>query len=141
MNVIRKAALGVALVLWSCVCALAQAPGVGDPFHLLSAASTNSTLVKTGDGIVTSIVVINTTTTLYYLKFYDIGVAPTCNTTPVKLTIPVPFGAANAGGGVVVPMPVGFRFFQGIGICLTGGIADNDNTNAATGVAINLGFR
>jgi len=111
------------------------------PFHLISQASTNSTNIKPAAGQVVTVVAINTTATIYYLKFYDLAVAPTCNTSTVVLTFPVPFGATSAGGGLSVPLPQAAQFLNGIGICLTGGIADNDNTNAATGVAIDVFFK
>jgi hypothetical protein len=111
------------------------------PFHLLSAASTNSTNIKPASGQLVTAVCINTTTTLYYLKFYDLAAAPTCNTSTVVLTIPCPFGASSSGGGFVMTPGQAAQFLNGIGMCLTGGIADNDNTNAATGVAVDVFFK
>ena len=106
-----------------------------------STASTNSTLVYAGRAQLSTIVTINTTTTLYYLKFYDKVTAPTCNSDTVVWKFPVPFGATNSGGGFVIPVPDNLQFFKGIGFCLTGALADNDNTNAATGVTINLAVK
>ena len=111
------------------------------PYHLLSAASTNSTNIKPAAGQLVTAACFNTTTTLYYLKFYDLAAAPTCNSSTVVLTLPCPFGASNAGGGFVLTPAQPAQFLNGIGICLTGGIADNDNTNAATGVAIDVFFK
>lgn len=111
------------------------------PTKYLSAATTNATVVKNVPALLWNIVAINTTTTLYYLKFYNKATTPTCNSDAVVMTIPVPFGASNAGGGAVIPLPVAMAFTAGIGFCLTGGLADNDNTAAATGVVINLGTR
>lgn len=112
------------------------------PVHYLSAASTNATAVKAQPGAVYSIVAQNTTTTIYYLKLYDKATAPTCASDPVKATIPLPATpAAGTGIAVVIDYTVGLGFNAGIGFCLTAGIADNDNTNAATGVAINFGYR
>lgn len=111
------------------------------PFHLLSQASTNATNIKPAPGQLVGAVCINTTAAIYYLKFYDLATAPTCNSTPVVLSFPCPFGTSSAGGGFVIPMPQPTSFLKGIGMCLTGGIADNDNTNAATGVAIDAFFK
>jgi hypothetical protein len=111
------------------------------PYHLISAATTNSTSIKGTNGGVISIVAINTTATIYYLKFYDTAAAPTCNTTAVALTFPIPATASSTGGGLVVSLPQEARFLSGIGICLVGGIADNDNSNAATGVAVDVFFK
>lgn len=149
----NKIVLGLALLLLTASAQAQPIPGQGGSFasqpiggitggatptHVLSTASTNSTSIKATPGNVYEVVAINTTATIYYLKFYDTAGAPTCNTATVVLTFPVPFGTSSSGGGYVIPVPVGASFKNGIGICLTAGIADNDNTNAATGVAINI---
>ena len=134
----RMIAVGsLACLVWA-TAALAQS----FPYKWLSTVSTNSELVNAGATRLTVIVPLNTTTTLYYLKLYDKATAPTCGTdTPVQ-TFPVPFGGSNAGGGIALPLPPGGLSFQnGLGFCLTGGIADNDAANAAAGVAINLGWQ
>lgn len=135
----RSAIALAALVLAFVAAPLAFAQSL--PSHWLSQASLNPTLVNSGKTNLTLVVPINTTTTLYYLKLYDKATAPSCGTdTPVQ-TYPIPFGASNAGGGIALPLsPGGLKFFNGLGWCLTGGIADNDTTNAATGVAINMGW-
>lgn len=132
----KKLLLALAFVLLATP-AFAQAV----PVKYDSAVSTNSTLVAPGYSQLKVIVTINTTAALYYLKFYDKVTAPTCNTDTVVFKVPVPFGASSAGGGAVIPVPDGLQFFKGIGFCLTGGLADSDNTNAATGVTINLGVK
>jgi len=113
------------------------------PSKYLSTASTNSTLVKVSEAHLSIIVAVNTTTTVYYLKFYNKAVAPTCNTDPVLFMVPIPFGASNAGGGAVIPIadPGGLYFQQGLGFCITSGSADSDNGNAATGVTVSLGVK
>lgn len=122
--------------------AVSQVPTASIPVKYDSAASTNATRVKATAGAVDQVTLINTTTTLYYLKFYDKGSAvPTCNSDTVRHKVPVPYGTSNSGGGAVVPFPLGIRFNLGIGFCLTGGLADSDNSNAATGVVINVAFR
>jgi len=108
------------------------------PLKYLSAATLNPTLVHAGYTNLYSLVPINTTTTLYYLKLYNKATAPSCGTDTPVWTIPVPYGASNSGGGVALPTG-GLLFPTGLGFCLTGGLADNDTTNAATGVAINFG--
>ena len=132
----KKYLLALALVLLP-LPALAQ----GVPIKYDSAANTNPTLVRAGNALLQSILVINTSTTLYYLKFFDTATLPTsttCGTNTVVYKIPVPFGASNAGGGVAISFPQGMQFFNGIAFCLVGGVADSDNSNAATGVEINL---
>lgn len=122
--------------------AVSQVPTASIPVKYDSAATTNATRVKAAAGAVDQVTLINTTTTLYYLKFYDKASAvPTCNSDVVRHKVPVPYGTSNSGGGAVVPFPLGIRFNLGIGFCLTGGLADTDNSNAATGVVINVAFR
>jgi len=107
------------------------------PKHYLSAASTNCTLVQAGKVVLRNEISINTTAVIYYLKLYDKATAPVALTDIPVLTIPVL--TAAAGGSPPMFSVDGIVFLNGLGICLTGGIADNDNTVAATGVAINLG--
>ena len=104
-----------------------------------SAASTNSTLVMAGTGHkIESIVAMNTTVAVYWLKLYDKATAPTCGTdTPVQ-KYAIPFGATNAGAGFVIPIPDGMQFFNGIGFCLTANQANSDTNNAATGIVLNF---
>jgi hypothetical protein len=126
--------------------ALAQVPcattfACATPKKYLSAASNNSTSVTATNTALFNIIAVNTTTTLYYLKLYDKATAPTCGTDVPVATYPVPYGASNAGGGFQLTRGVPAGFALGLGFCLVGGSADNDNTNAATGVAINFEYR
>lgn len=107
--------------------------------HYLSAANNNSTLVKGAATAVYQVIAVNTTATLYYLKLYDKVTAPTCGTDTPVATYPLP--ASATGAALVIPRSVGLGFNSGFGFCLVGGLADNDNTNAATGIAINFDFR
>ena len=110
------------------------------PFSYLSAVSTNSTLVAgNGQNILKWIVATNTSTTnTYYLKLYNKATAPTCGTdTPVMR---IPLLPNSNGNGQFVGGFDDTSFTLGIGFCLTGGLPDNDNTNAATGVVINIGY-
>lgn len=107
------------------------------PTHILSAASTNSNLITTAaPHIIYDVTAFNTNATTAYLKFYDVAVAPTCNISSVVATYPlvqnVPFSIASI---------VGKQFNNGVGICITGGIADNDNTNATTGIVVDITFK
>ena len=111
------------------------------PYHYLSLASTNSTNVKATAGQVFQVVGINTTAAIYYLKLYDKATAPTCGTDTVIQTYPVPASSTSTGGGFVISIPFGMNFANGIGFCLTGAVADNDATVAATGVVIDLLYK
>lgn len=106
------------------------------PYHFNSTASTNSTNVKASAGTLYDIIVQNTNAATAWLKFYDKATAPTCASDTVKRTIAlvqnVPINAVSL---------VGADFTLGIGFCITGAQADNDNTNATTGITVNLGYR
>ena len=105
-----------------------------------SAASTNSTSVKGSAGMIYNITAINTTATLYYLRLYNSSSAPTCSSaTGFIATYPIP--ASTSGGGVVVDTTHGIVFGTGIGFCITGGGSSTDNTNAATGVFVNILYK
>lgn len=106
------------------------------PLSYLSAGTNNSTLVYGDNVLLKALVVINTNNTIYYLKLYNKRTAPTCGSDTPVWRIPVP--ANNTGGGFVVLSTEDMRFPLGLGFCLVGGIADSDNTNAATGVALNF---
>lgn len=121
-------------------CAVFTCPSLAaaqsSPTHYLSTASNNATLVKTGQVTLASVLAVNTTGTVYYLKLYNKATAPVCGTDVPKWTIPVP-----ASGGVASHnIAMGVLFPLGLGFCLVAGIADNDNTAAVAGIAINFGL-
>jgi hypothetical protein len=114
--------------------------------HILSAATNNATSFTTQQGpmgLCGPIVVTNTTnTTGMDLRIYDSSGTPVCSSaTGVKFNIAIPTNATTAAavGGFAIPINehIGFQF--GIGICLTGAVSDSDNSNAVTGVQVNLG--
>ena len=113
------------------------------PAKTLSAASTNATSIKGSAGTLCKITAINTTTTIYYLKFYNTASAPTCNSDAVVATYPIPPASAAGGAGGVAPSlsAYGEAYSTGIGFCITGGLADNDNANAATGIAVSYSYK
>lgn len=139
MTRIRAALAVLAVALGLAVAAPARAQEMqANPYSFLSAASTNSTLLYPGSSLLQNIIVINTTSTQYFLKIYNKATAPTCGTDTPALRIPIP---PTASGGGVVAMGTGdMKFPLGVGVCLTGAIADNDSTVAATGVALNFGI-
>lgn len=129
----RSLIIVLALLLGS-----AAAHAQTSPKKYLSAATNNSTLVLSRSSVVKMIHAVNTTATLYYLKLYNKATAPVCGTDVPVFVSPLP--AAVSGGPPVSPdISDGILFPLGIGFCITAGIADNDNTAAATGVAVNLG--
>ena len=111
--------------------------------YLSSGASTNATNCKNAAGQLYGFDLINTTTTIYYLRLYNLSSSPTCSSaTGFVRTIPVPpAGAAGQAGGITRSIPVGEAYGTGIGFCLTGGGSSTDNTNAATGVYVSLNYK
>ena len=120
---------------------VANDAGGDTPCYQATTASTNAKSCKTTAGTVYELSAVNTTATLYYLRIYDLaGGTPTCSSaTGYVETIPVP--ASTTGAGIVRTYPVGRAFAAGIGWCVTGGSSSTDNTNAATGVFITLGYK
>jgi hypothetical protein len=112
------------------------------PYHLAggTAASTNSTAIKTTPGKLCQITPFNTTATVYYLKVYDSASAPTCSSaTNLKHVYPIP--ASVTVGGFVIPTAFGESYSNGIAFCVTAGGGDTDNTSAATGVYIEASYQ
>lgn len=101
---------------------------------ILSAASNNSTSIKASAGTLYSVTILQTTTTLMDVRFYDTGSAPTCSSaTSMKLNFVAQSSAVSAGATYNLGA-AGIAFPNGIGVCITGANANNDNTNAATGL-------
>lgn len=106
-----------------------------------SAASTNATNCKNAAGLLYGVEVVNTTSTLYYLRLYNLSTSPTCSSaTGFIRTVPIPH-ASGAGAGIANFYTVGETYGTGIGFCLTGGGSSTDNTNAATGVYVTLHYK
>ena len=106
-----------------------------------SAASTNATSVKGSAGQLCGLEVVNTTSTLYYLRLYNLASAPTCSSaTGFIRSVPIPHGTGT-GAGIVSVTPFGQSYGTGIAFCFTGGGSSTDNTNAATGVYITLFYK
>ena len=111
---------------------------------ITSAASTNSTSCKGSAGRVMGIWVLNTTTTVYYLRLYESAAAPTCSSaTGFIQSYPIPpAAAAGQTGGFMMPFgPAGLAYATGIGYCITGGSSSTDNTNAATGIFGTIAYK
>lgn len=119
--------------------ASAVTSGGATPFHLASSAATNNaTLVSTGAHTLYALVVSGVNTAIGDFRLYDSPGSPTCSSaTGVVLNIPV-ITTAGLQGGMIVPIPAqGMLIANGLAYCVTGANADNDNTNAPTGVTVN----
>jgi len=99
--------------------------GVGyTPLKLISAATTNATLVKSSAGKLYSVSAANNSASWRYLKIYSKASSPTVGTDVPILTFGIAPGAtlqqSYDGVGVTVA--------TGIAMSITAGIADSDNT-------------
>jgi hypothetical protein len=104
------------------------------PYILNSAATTNGALVLTGTSGLHAFYATNTGATNAFVKLYNKATAPTVGTDVPAMIIPVP--AASGGVPGVANLAIGhqgFRFALGLGIAITGGVADNDTTAVAAG--------
>lgn len=119
----------------------ARTTGGCTPGVYRSAASNNSTNIKASAATLCKLVMLNTTSTIYYVRLYNSASAPTCSSgTGEVAAYPVP--ADTTGAGVAVPIGVyGEAYSTGLGFCITGGSGSNDNTNAATGVFLNYSYK
>lgn len=107
---------------------------IGDssrPFSLIAAATTNATLVKAGAGSLVSLYVINVTTAVRYLKFYDLAKIPVAGQGTPTRRFAIP--ASTTGAGFSLQPLVPMAFFNGIAFTLTAGQADNDATALTAG--------
>lgn len=104
------------------------------PFFVNSAATTNGALILTGTSGLQAFYATNIGATAAFVKLYNKATAPTVGTDVPEMIIPVP--AAVSGVPGVAQLPVGFngfRFALGLGIAITGAVADSDTTAVAAG--------
>lgn len=101
--------------------------------------SSSHETVHASDACLYSISAFNMTASTLYLKIYDIA-APTSSNTP-KFTFPIPANASSGGAGFIWNNPVGFPFYNAIGIRVTTGLSDANTDYPSSGDAImNFGF-
>lgn len=98
-------------------------PGVWTVNRLLSAATTNATLVKAGSSQVGGWYLFNSAAYAVYLKIYNSVTAPTAGAGTPVMTIGIP-----AGAGANFELTRGIPFSTGIGFTITKLPADNDTT-------------
>lgn len=97
--------------------------------RLVSAASTNATVVKASAGAVGFIYAVNLNAAVRYLKLYNKASAPTVGTDTPVATLPIP--ASTTGAGFMIPIPNGVAFTTGIAYATTTGAADSDTAAVA----------
>ena len=109
-------------------------PAAPTTYAVNSAATTNGALIVAGTTGLHAFQATNTGATAAFVKLYDKATAPTVGTdVPVMI---IPLAAAVAGVPGVANLSIGtngFRFPLGLGIAITGGVADSDTTAVAAG--------
>ncbi len=103
----------------------ANATGASSGAHIVSAATTNATIVKASAGRVLGWSLGNTTAAWKYVKLHNQTTAPTAGTGVVR-TIAIP-----PNGRAELAIEGGIAFGTGIGMTITNGAADNDTTAVA----------
>jgi len=85
----------------------------------------------------------NTTTTIYYLRMYNLASAPTCSSaTGFVESIPIPpAGAAGQAGGRERIQNIGQAFTTGISYCITASSGSTANDAAAAGVFVTILYK
>ena len=104
-------------------------------FKLVSAATTNAKLIKSGLSYVSVIDIGNNSGTAIYVKFYDMATAPTVGTSVPVHTFYIPASSART-----ITFPTCMEFAIGLAMAVTGASADADATAIAAGVIVNVGF-
>lgn len=98
--------------------------------HLVSAANTNSTLVKNTAGKVLGWYFANTTAAWVYVKLHNQATAPTAGTGVIRTIAVPPNGVSQffSEGGAT--------FTTGIGMTVVGGAADSDTTSVTAAALV-----
>lgn len=121
----------------------ATATGGATAASIVSANSTNATVVKNGAGTLYHISVQNSSTTAFgYLIFFNTGTTPTCTGTPFYGPVLVPFvgSTGNGGSGVIEDFAVGLNFSTGISYCITTASGGTGSV-AASAITGGLGYK
>ena len=104
------------------------------PYFVNSAATTNGALILTGTSGLSAFYATNTGATAAFVKLYNKATAPTVGTDVPEMIIPVPAAVSGVPGVASLSMGFhGFRFALGLGIAITGAVADSDTTAVAAG--------
>jgi hypothetical protein len=105
----------------------ANATGAASGAHIVSAASTNATIIKAGAGRVLGWCLANTNLAYRYVKLHNQTTTPTAGTGVVR-TIALP-----PNNSVTFTIEGGIAFSTGIGLTIVTGSADADNTAVGVG--------
>lgn len=114
-----------------------QADDRAIPFRVLSAATTNAQTIIVRQCLLTSLFVVNTNASARFLKIYDTASTPIAGSGTPIWTLTIPGSTTGAGFSYPLAVPVGFNY--GIGLTITGAVADNDTTVVAANEVVIAG--
>ena len=103
-------------------------PGSGYRINtLISAATTNGTVVKGSPGSIYGWTIVNTNASLRYVKLYSKGTTISVGTDTPAMTLPIP-GNSSGAGMVAAAYTTGIAFGSGIGYAVTANVPATDST-------------
>ena len=107
--------------------------------RLISAATTNATLVRAGPGQILGLIASNSNAAMRYFKLYNKATAPTVGTDIPLFTIGIPGNGAKD----IVSLDNFIQGFNlGIGFALTAAAADADTGAVAAGeIVVNVFYK
>lgn len=107
------------------------ATGIATPAQFIAAGTTSdATVVKNTSGTVWAVAAWNVNASVRFVKLYDLATTPANTNVPVQ-TYAVP--SVTNGATLVIPVPVGMKFNNGIGFRITNSAAVADNTSCTAG--------
>ena len=112
----------------------------GTTYNVVTAASTNSAVVKATAGTLYEITISNPTATAAYVKLYNKATAPTVGTDVPVMTISVPATSATTMPVAIPFGQVGKRFATGIGIACTAAATATDTGASVAGIQISATY-
>lgn len=133
-----------------CFLLCAASPSFAQKFQADSNVSISSTIVANNTtaivisnvkGTVYSIDGFNNGTTLAYIKLYN-STSETCGSGTPQARYMIPFGTSSSGGGFNISNINGDAYSNGITMCVTLGIADNDTASpSASTYIVNVHYK
>jgi hypothetical protein len=139
-------ALALSLALFGPATAQRQMFGADSQISVVSTIVANNTtpiLILGRSGSVYQVDAYNNGTALAYVKLYNLAAVPAaCGTGTPQARYLIPFGTSSSGSGFVAANINGDAYSNGIVMCVTGAIADNDTTApSATTFIVNVHFK
>lgn len=105
--------------------------GSANSFSLVSAATTNATVIKSSSGRLVGWNIANTTASWLYVKMYNTAIAPVVGTTAVLRTIGVPPNSVN-----YINIDSGISIFTGLSMSTTVNSVATDATAVTAGALV-----